>query len=61
MFHLEIDTSNAAFADDPAAELAHILKTTALQVEAYGLGLHLDWSKIRDLNGNTVGEWTYAP
>ena len=60
MFHLEIDTRNAAFEDDPAAEIARILAATADQVEAYGLAEE-DSSKIRDLNGNTVGEWTYAP
>jgi len=53
MFTLKINTDNAAFEDDPTAEVARILRALADRLvcaspdESYPL---------RDVNGNKVGE-----
>lgn len=52
-FTLTILTDNAAFADGPD-EVARLLRETADRVAA-GDGE----GSLRDVNGNTVGEWTY--
>jgi hypothetical protein len=54
MFTLSIETDNAAFADDPKAEIARILRETADKLET---GRYVD--KLRDGNGNTVGNVMY--
>jgi len=59
MFHLEIETSNAAFADDPAGEVARILRDLAERIEGYGVAPASAMS-LRDANGNAVGEWSYT-
>lgn len=51
MFRIEIDTANDAFADQPATELARILREIAERVEAGDLPEF----PVRDANGNTVG------
>jgi len=61
MFRIEIETSNAAFVEQPGAELGAILEALATRVredlgsenEAHG--------QLRDTNGNTVGMWDYTP
>lgn len=59
-FTLTIDCDNAAF-DNPGLELARIMRIAARQVESF---LHdrdaRDDSPLRDVNGNTVGKWTYG-
>jgi hypothetical protein len=50
-----IQTGNAAFADEPASEIARILRDTAARFERAG---DLDGHKLRDINGNTVGTIT---
>jgi hypothetical protein len=67
MFTLKIETSNAAFADDPCGEVARILRELALDLEVGLLneerleaGL-LDEGSVRDLNGNKVGTWRVTP
>ena len=52
-FRLTIDTDNAAFADDPGAELARILRDAADALEYTGEPV---WP-LRDANGNRVGTW----
>lgn len=51
-FILSFDTDNAAFEDDPFAEIARVLRATAEKVEDRN-----DMGTIRDLNGNTIGDW----
>ena len=56
-FTLKIETSNAAFYE-PGAELARILKE--LSERAADLNhVYDDRGALRDVNGNTVGTWTY--
>ena len=54
MLKLHIETGNAAFDDEPATEIARILR-------AYALGLEQGnfdpaYFVLRDINGNKVGE-----
>jgi len=48
---IEIETVNAAFDDEPASEIARILRDLAEQFESFGL----PHSKLRDVNGNVCG------
>jgi hypothetical protein len=56
MFKLEFATDNAAFGDDPGAELgtevARILRAVADEVES-----GVTSGVAKDYNGNTVGAW----
>jgi hypothetical protein len=57
MFKLEIETGNEAFAEDPGAELARMLRVLAGRL---AIGLHTsDKGTLRDSNGNRVGSWSY--
>ena len=60
MFRLEISTDNAAFHDDtdPSAEVSRILGRLAARL---GELTEADKGKLYDINGNTVGTWTYTP
>ena len=54
---IEIETSNAAFADgNEAAELARILREAARKIENGHMGF-----KLYDYNGNHVGYCEYEP
>lgn len=54
-FSLFIETKNAAFEDDNGSvETARILKETANLIE-----MGEQAGNIRDINGNTVGEWSF--
>lgn len=59
-FRLELDTSNAAFTDDPRTELAAILEHAGRELvddcHTDGLPVYL-----RDTNGNRVGHYLYVP
>lgn len=55
MFIVHVDTTNAAFAEDPNGELARILRHVAERVEAGAPS-----GVIRDTNGNRVGRWTVS-
>jgi hypothetical protein len=55
MFKLEFSIDNAAFADNPGAEIARILRGIAVQVEAHGPDVRP--ISIRDINGNVVGSY----
>ena len=54
MFTLTIDTDNDAFADDPQAEIARILRKVARRV-ACGE----DTGRCMDANGNGVGGYEH--
>lgn len=51
-FTLEINSDNAAFADDPAGEIARILRAVAQTVER-----GREEGPAVDVNGNRVGVW----
>ena len=51
-FNLCIESGNAAFAEDPAAEISAILARVATAIDGGSTG-----GKARDTNGNTVGYW----
>lgn len=53
MFTLKFETRNAAFDDFPASESARILREIAQKIEEGQLS-----GKIRDVNGNHVGNFT---
>ena len=55
-FTLTMETDNAAFGDDPAAEISRLLREAARRVE---LGI-LD-SPLLDANGNRVGRFEGVP
>lgn len=52
-FGLQFDTDNSAFDDQPATEIARILRAVAQRVEENGDGD----GKIFDANGNMVGRF----
>jgi hypothetical protein len=54
-FTLTIDCDNAAFSPEPFSEVQRILTDAAERLgEGIGAG------KCRDVNGNTVGEFTFT-
>ena len=55
MFELTLETDNAAF-DEPAPEIARLLREAATMVERGALA-----HTLRDVNGNTVGRFHYDP
>ena len=57
---IEFSTANAAFADGNGdAEIASILRYIARHCFADGEGFNRpDAGPIRDLNGNTIGQWS---
>ena len=48
---IRIEMNNAAFVDDPEGELKRVLSTVKPE---------LNWGILRDVNGNTVGNWQIA-
>lgn len=54
MLKLTIETTNAAFDDEPATEIARILRNTAEQIEEGNILLAASF-RLYDLNGNIVG------
>jgi hypothetical protein len=56
IFRLYIRTGNDAFADNPAPELARILRSIADKIETEG---EAPWAyqTVRDINGNDVGRY----
>lgn len=53
VFRIEIETNNAAFAEDRAEEISRILKQTINKVK------HGSSGAIMDINGNRVGYWGF--
>lgn len=49
---ITIETGNAAFEDEPATEIARILRDIAARFEA---GSAFGGVQVRDINGNTCG------
>lgn len=58
-FVLEIDTDNAAFADDVNCEVSRILRQAAEGVELGQVPFSGERKRLRDINGNTVGFVAY--
>lgn len=56
MLKLFIETDNAAFDNQPATELARILRALAKKIETDPARYHV----LRDINGNKVGECTIS-
>lgn len=52
MMRLTIETGNAAFEDDPGAEVARILREVAELAEEGSTS-----GPLYDINGNPVGSW----
>jgi hypothetical protein len=52
LFKLEIDTENAAF-EDPS-EVPRMLEEIAIKIQAGQMN-----GKVKDINGNTCGEWSF--
>lgn len=60
-FKLHIDLENDAFADDPRAEIARILKHLANNIEDIDLYTLCYCQNIKDINGNFVGTYAIKP
>lgn len=58
-FTLTIGTDNAAFDEDPAPEVARILAKLVTELEQGSL-TGFRGGLLRDVNGNTVGDWTHS-
>lgn len=56
-FTLQVDLSNAAFADDPVPELIRLLCATVEQLADGDVPSAAGRKTLRDANGNTVGAW----
>lgn len=57
---MTLSTNNAAFDDDPAVEIARILRAVAQRLTMEGVDcIEDDGMALRDFNGNTVGRITY--
>lgn len=57
-FTLKIDMGNAAFEDaGNGIELARILREAAQKLYDMGEVVRGETDRLRDINGNTVGEW----
>ena len=54
---IEIDTSNDAFQPDPYLEVTRLLLVAAVRTLMHGK----DRAFLYDLNGNTVGSFSYGP
>jgi len=52
MFELKFKTNNATFEDYVEQEVSRILKEIANKIENGSTG-----GKVKDINGNTIGEW----
>ena len=59
-FRLRIDLGNAAFDDNPVPELARILREVAAEVARADADSLRQYSKIFDVNGNTVGRYALS-
>ena len=60
-FTLSINCDNAAFEDNPASEIEHILCDVARQIHDSDVAnKREDRGALRDSNGNTVGTWRYV-
>lgn len=58
-FTLTIDCDNDAFSDDPASEIARILRDASRRVDAHSGLCNGDTFHFRDSNGNIVGKAQY--
>ena len=53
---VKINCDNAAFTDDPSAELARIFRGLAESVTEHDINYSKKTIMIQDINGNTVGQ-----
>lgn len=60
MFRLEIETSNAAFDDNPGLALSEMLHDLADKFSEGG-DIGEATGHLRDVNGGSVGQWQYTP
>ena len=56
MIHIEINTDNAAFADDPNVEVGRILYRLAQQFSDHIIDPDDNAEPLMDINGNRVGK-----
>ena len=56
MFKLQIETKNAAFEEDATTEVIRILQEAILKLEQG----NVRGAILRDINGNTVGNYTFT-
>lgn len=59
MFSLQFNTNNAAFEDDPAFEIARILRTVADRIDT--TSINMDNRGIYDATGNAIGWFEFDP
>lgn len=55
MFELNFRTDNEAFDIEGPREVARALSAVAALVDAGAIS-----GRVRDINGNTIGEWSYT-
>ena len=56
---IEFETSNAAFADGGAAEIAWVLRQIARRIDPGDGGFDRpDGGTVHDSNGNRIGQWS---
>ena len=59
-FTLAINTENAAFDENPAFEIARILREAAARVEEHHNSVSDFSGRLRDMYGNNVGAFSYS-
>jgi DNA replication protein DnaD len=60
-FRLKIYLGNEAFSEDPRPELARLLNQLAVKVLESDLYSLKNYQSIRDINGNSVGQYAIKP
>lgn len=59
-FTMTIKMDNAAFHDDPMGELAQCIKEVGEVLPNSNENVRKCYGSIKDVNGNTIGEWEVA-
>jgi len=59
-FELNIESGNAAIAEDPEIAISELLRVVAKKTSQYGASLNLGRRVIRDVNGNRVGTFNFV-
>lgn len=60
-FLVRVQLGNAAFCENTSAEIARILRELADSVESQTPREMARFQNLRDLNGNTVGQYAIKP
>ena len=58
---VKIELANDAFGEDPRPEIARILRAMADKVEELDIYTLCFYQSIRDINGNSVGQFAIKP